>query len=377
MEKIQALIQPLIDQFEGHPYLQAGVVVVGTFLLARALGWVLVSSCKAMTSRTQTTIDDAAFDYLRTPLVYTLLMIGLSLATRLLPIGENPAGLLINTLQTIGVVVWMVFFIRITKLFLTRQADNSQALPFIQPATLPLFRNVSFIIIVVLGLYVIFSIWGIDMTAWMASAGILGIAVGFAAKDTLANLFSGVFILADMPYKIGDYVVLDSGERGAVTHIGIRSTRLLTRDDVEMTIPNSIMGNSKIVNQSGGPYEKFRIRIPVGVAYGSDIDQVRALLMSVAKGNPSVCSIPAARVRFRALGASSLDFELLCWVDKPVMRGRVTDELLTAIYKLFNAEGVEIPYAKQDVYIKEMPALAARSENASSEREFGSHGEIP
>ncbi len=355
MDKLQALMQPLIAQFEGQPYLQAGVIVVGTFIAARMLAWALVWLFKAMTARTSTHLDDVIFDNLRTPLVYTLLMFGLSLASRLLPVNETFQGYLVGILQTIGVLVWMVFFYRVSRLLLTRSADDTQALPFIQPATLPLFRNVAFILITVIGLYVIFSLWGVDMTAWMASAGILGIAVGFAAKDTLANLFSGVFILADMPYKIGDYVVLDSGERGAVTHIGIRSTRLLTRDDVELTIPNSIMGNSKIVNQSGGPYEKFRIRIPVGVAYGSDVDHVRALLMSVARNNNDVCSLPAPRVRFRALGTSSLDFELLCWVDKPVMRGRVTDELLTAIYKLFNAEGVEIPYRKQDVYIKEMP----------------------
>ena len=91
------------------------------------------------------------------------------------------------------------------------------------------------------------------MTAWLASAGVVGIAVGFAAKDTLANLFSGVFILADAPYKIGDYIVLDAtGMRGKVTQIGLRSTRLITRDDVEVTIPNSIMGNSQVINQSGG-----------------------------------------------------------------------------------------------------------------------------
>jgi MscS family membrane protein len=86
------------------------------------------------------------------------------------------------------------------------------------------------------------------MTAWLASAGIIGIAVGFAAKDTLANLFSGVFILADSPYKLGDYVVLEDNSRGKVTQIGLRSTRMLTRDDVEVTVPNSIMGNTKIIN---------------------------------------------------------------------------------------------------------------------------------
>ena len=147
------------------------------------------------------------------------------------------------------------------------------------------------------------------MTAWLASAGIIGIAIGFAAKDTLANLFSGVFIMADAPYKIGDFVVLDSGERGEITHIGIRSTRLKTRDDIEVTVPNSVMGNTKIINESGGPHEKFRIRVAVGVAYGSDIDKVREVLMGVALNDEAVCADPEPRVRLRNFGPSSLDFE--------------------------------------------------------------------
>ena len=203
--------------------------------------------------------------------------------------------------------------------------------------------------------YFIFRAWHIDMTAWLASAGIVGIAIGFAAKDTLANLFSGVFILADAPYKLGDYVVLDSGERGKVTAIGLRSTRLLTRDDVEITIPNAIMGNTRIINESGGPHEKFRIRVKVSVAYGTDIDQVKALLLDIAVQEPQVCADPHARVRFRSLGGSSLDLELLCWVNTPEERGRVLDALNTAIYKRFRQEGIEIPYSKHDLYIKEMP----------------------
>jgi small-conductance mechanosensitive channel len=211
------------------------------------------------------------------------------------------------------------------------------------------------ILVLLLAVYLIFRAWEIDMTAWLASAGIVGIAVGFAAKDTLANLFSGVFILADGPYKIGDYVVLDSGERGKVTHIGIRSTRLLTRDDVEITIPNAVIGNSRITNESGGPYEKSRLRVKVGVAYGSDIDKVREVLMETAQNEPLVCPDPEPRVRFRQFGASSLDLELLVWVDNPEVRGRVLDTLNTIIYKRFHTEGIEIPYSKHDIFIKEMP----------------------
>ena len=188
--------------------------------------------------------------------------------------------------------------------------------------------------------------------SWFPSSGI---AVGFAAKDTLANLFSGFFILADAPYKIGDYINLDSGEHGNVTHLGMRSTRLITRDDIEITVPNAVIGNAKIINESGGPSEKVRVRLAVGVAYGSDVDDVCRVLLAVSDANNEVCRSPAARVRMRAFGTSSLDFELLCWIEKPENRGRVSHELYMAVYKALNAAGIEIPYAKRDIYIKEMP----------------------
>src|SRR5210317_936039 len=155
------------------------------------------------------------------------------------------------------------------------------------------------------------ALWNIDGTAWLASAGVIGIAVGFAAKDTLANLISGISIIADAPYKLGDYVVLDTGERGVVTELGMRSTRLLTRDDVEISIPNAVMGMAKITNESGGPAVEHRIRIPVGVAYGTRPARVVEILEDVARTNDMVLDFPAPRARMRAFADSSVDFELL------------------------------------------------------------------
>ena len=245
--------------------------------------------------------------------------------------------------------------LRINRILLTRIAENEKRIKVVHHQTLPLFLNLINIIIVVLAVYFLFSAWNIDMTAWLASAGIVGIAVGFAAKDTLANLFSGVFIMADAPYKIGDFIVLDTAERGEVTHIGVRSTRILTRDDVEVTIPNSVMGNTKIINESGGPSEKYRCIASVGVAYGTDIDKTRDILIAIAQAEVLVCDDPAPIVRFRMFGASSLDFDLLVWISKPALRGSALDNLNCAIYKAFNEQGIEIPYAKQDLYIKELP----------------------
>jgi small-conductance mechanosensitive channel len=140
-----------------------------------------------------------------------------------------------------------------------------------------------------------------------------------------------------------------------VSDIGIRSTRLLTRDDVEVTVPNAVIANAQIVNETGGPYDKMRVRVKVEAAYGSDVDRVREVLLGSVEGVENISPEPSPRVRFRELGSSGLVFELLAWIDEPIYRGRVLDDLNTRVYKAFNAAGIEIPYAKRDVYIKEMP----------------------
>jgi small-conductance mechanosensitive channel len=217
-------------------------------------------------------------------------------------------------------------------------------------------RNLATVFLLLAGAYSILVAWDIDVTGLVASAGIVGLALSFAAQDTLSHLFAGVAILADRPYRIGDFIVLDTGERGQVTAIGLRSTRLMTRDDVEVSIPNGVMGGAKIVNESGGHDTKFRVRATVGVAYGSDVEHVLEILESIATENEELCDEPAPRARFRTFGASSLDFELLAWIPEPSLRGLRVHEMNCEIYRRFNAEGITIPFPQQDVWIKELPA---------------------
>ena len=350
------LIAPITALFKGQPILQGSVFILLTFILASILTWLIAKLLKALTSRTNTYLDDRLASIAKGPIYYSLMVIGFSTGIKLMNLSDEVTDLWVLGFKTFGVVIWMIFFIRVSKVVLKQLAWLGDRHQLIQPQTLPLFDNLSRVLIVIVALYIGFQIWNINMTAWLASAGVLGIAIGFAAKDTLANLFSGVFILADAPYKIGDYIVLDAtGMRGKVTQIGLRSTRLITRDDVEVTIPNSIMGNSQVINQSGGPHPKFRIRVKVGVAYGSDIDHARQILIGIAKTESLVCETPEPRLRLREFGASSVDFELLAWVEEPELRGRTLDVLYTTIYNRFKDENIEIPYSKQDVYIKELP----------------------
>ncbi len=353
-------MQPIINLFGNNAWLQGFAAILVTFTVASLVTWVLFKLLRRAAGHTKFSIDDHIVVLLRPPVYYTLLVSGISYGLSIMPLAESVELLFSRCIKSLGVLVWIIFAIRLASMLLIRLATLTNKVTFIQLRTLTLFDNLAKILIFSVGIYSIFVIWQIDMTAWLASAGIAGIAVGFAAKDTLSNLFSGVFILADAPYKVGDYIVLDQNERGRVTQIGLRSSRILTRDDVEITIPNSIIGNSTIINQSGGPSEKMRIKVKVGVAYGSDVDQVREIMLDIAVKDPLVCSDPLPIVRFMAFGASSLDFELRCWVPRPELSSFVTDALNTAIYKEFARTGVEIPYAKQDLYIKGIPeALVA------------------
>ncbi len=355
MEDLEQYLQPILHFFDKQPWVQGGAVFLITFFVASFVSWVIFRILKVLTSKTKSYLDDRLLAIARPPIYYSLVITGFSTAVKIMPITDKISDRLIFGFKTIGVIIWMIALIRVSKIILQQLAWSSSKHGLVKPQTLPLFDNLSKVMIVAIAGYIIFQIWGIDMTAWVASAGIVGLAVSFAAKDTLSNLFSGVFILADSPYKIGDYVVLDGNQRGKVTHIGLRSTRLVTRDDVEVTVPNSIMGNSKITNQSGGPDPKFRIRVKIGVAYGTDIEKVREILMNIALSEALVTKTPEPRVRFRVFGASSLDFELLCWIEDPELRGRTIDKLNVAIYNKFNDENIEIPYSKQDLYIKELP----------------------
>lgn len=352
---LQSFISPLLAIFGDNRFIQAALAIALSLFVALIFDRVIIKGLKNLASRTRLDLDDHVIGLLHTPIYASILLLGFASALLILSPAQLYLGIGFSLIKSIALIMWVMFLLRSNRILLTRISKNDKRLKVVHQQTLPLFLNLINIIIVVLAVYFLFSAWDIDMTAWLASAGIVGIAVGFAAKDTLANLFSGVFIMADAPYKIGDFIVLDTAERGEVTHIGIRSTRILTRSDVEVTIPNSVMGNTKIINESGGPSEKYRCVASVGVAYGTDIDKVREILMGVAQNEELVCKDPEPRVRFRMFGASSLDFDLLVWISKPVLRGAVLDKLNCAIYQQFNEQEIEIPYSKQDLYIKEFP----------------------
>ena len=357
LEKELAKVLPIYAE---SPWLQLLAVALLSAVVAWLVSLFLEKVVGRVFARTATEVDDRLLAAAHWPLFVSVFLIGLRIGIERLQLATEAERAIGNLLQTVALLFWAVGGLRVSTVLLRAISRRRQRGTLVSRHTQPLFENLAKVAIVLLGAYLAIKIWGADVSGLLAAGGIAGLTIGFAARDTLANLFAGIFIFADGPYKIGDFITLDSGERGMVTEIGIRSTRLLTRDDIEITIPNAVMGNAKINNESGGPHVKYRIRVRVGVAYRSDVDQVEAVQLQVAADNVNVCHEPEPRVRFRAFGNSSVDYELLCWVEEPVLRGIVTHELLKATHKAFAAAGIEIPFNQHDIYIKEAPPRQSR-----------------
>jgi len=354
-------IRETLAEVWANKYAASGIIVVVSALAAFVSEWLLTRFFAGLVKKTRTELDDAVLALARRPIVITVVLVGVGIAVGRLEWGDRVNAVTTRVLASVGLVAWLVFTFRAVKLLLQSACSHPTRFRAVEDRTFPLLDNTAKLLILAAAVYVGLTIWKIDASGWLASAGIIGIAVGFAAKDTLSNLFAGLFIIVDAPYRVGDYVNLDSGERGEVVHIGIRSTRLLTRDDLEVTIPNAVMGSAKVVNETRGKSKKRRIRIKVGVAYDADIDKVRSILEEVARAEPGACADPQPKVRFRAFSDYSLMFELLCWIEEPALQGRVTDALNSAVLKRFREEGVEIPFPKRDVMLTDRagPAPAA------------------
>ena len=347
------------QQAQGIPWVHAVLVVLVSVLLATVVDFFAVRFLLRLALRSTTELDDQIVQLLRRPVFVSLALFGLHIGLKVLAWNPEIEGVLVSLIQTAAIFVWTVAGFKLSSTTLAGFSRLADRVTWLEARTLPLFDNLSKIVVLSFSVYCFLVAWDLNLTAWVASAGIVGIAVGFAAKDSLANLFGGLFVIMDAPYKLGDFINLDSGERGRVIKIGLRSTRLLTRDDVEITLPNAHIATAKVVNESGGPHEKTRVSVHVGVAYGSDVDRVHEVLLAAARSVECVIDDPEPYVRFVEMGDSALIFRVQGWIDEPAMRGSGIDGLNTAIYKALGQAGIEIPFPQRVVHSAPAPGASA------------------
>lgn len=201
-----------------------------------------------------------------------------------------------------------------------------------------------------LGFLIVLRGTGIDLSSLTVIAGVLGIGVGFGLQNIASNFISGITLLFEQPLKVGDLVEVDS-LRGIVEKISIRSTVVRTLDNIFVIVPNQKFIDNNIINWSYND-QKCRVHIPVGVAYGSDTTLVTEALLAAARRHPKVLSQPSPKVWFQEFGDSSLNFELLVWVNDPPGIPQLKSDLNFSIEIELNLRNINIPFPQRDLHIK-------------------------
>lgn len=281
-----------------------------------------------------------------------------TLQTRISRYLDYPIWELGNSTLTPGVIlyfilgIFLVFFLatRLRKLLVNHILLRYTPEVGIRQAIGSIVRYV----FIFLGLLIVFQTAGIDLSALTVLAGALGIGIGFGLQHITNNFVSGIIILLERPIKVGDRIAID-GTHGKVTDISARATTILTNDNVSIIVPNAEFMQSRVINWSHNDLN-IRFRIPVSVAYGSDIDLVIKLLKEVGDEDPNVLKNPAPAVRLQKFGDNGIHFELLVWTNKLThRRGKFMSEINLGIIRKFNKHGVQIPFPQRDVYIKTTP----------------------
>jgi potassium efflux system protein len=214
-------------------------------------------------------------------------------------------------------------------------------------------------VLVVIGLVVAIDSIGLNLSAILAASTVLLVGIGFGLQNIAQNFVSGVILLLEQPIRPGDFIRVGD-TFGFVEDIGLRATRVVTRDQVTIIVPNSELVTTQVVNHSI-PTTNLRIAISVGVAYGSDTELVRRTLLAVAKEHPETLAAPEPEVRFDSFGDSSLDFSLLVWISDPGEDRRISSTLRFSIDRAFRDARIEIPFPQRVVHLRPPPAAGAAS----------------
>ena len=222
---------------------------------------------------------------------------------------------------------------------------------------LPMINRFARFIVIAIGILLAMTHLGLQIAPLLAGAGVAGLALSLAAKDTLSNLIAGVLLIMDRPFQVGDRIELwnaprETGTWGDVIEIGLRATKIRNPDNLVVVVPNNEIMRRDIINYTMSG-EDIRLRIPFAVAYESEIERAKVLLKQVAREVEGVKLDPAPIVIVRGFGPSEVNLQLRVWILEARNRRRIADEITERAMIAFAEAGVEIPYPKRELYIRQ------------------------
>ncbi len=357
--------------------------VAAWLVIALVTAFLVDPFLRMLTSRTETNLDDRIIRIIRMPVFIALFAFGLkqSLGAFVLPpwafvvVDRLYIILLIIAIVYAAYRIWQEIILIVGK----RLASTTETQ--LDDRLMPVFEKIGGFIIIVVGLFLILDQFGVNMTWFAAGGAVTSLVIAFAAQDTLSNFFSGIFLMLDQPFKEGDDIILDSGEVCEVTRIGLRTTDLYHRANHEtIVVPNNMLATNRTINLLK-PDKRYKVRVDIGVAYGTNVQQVKEILLDIMRSHHLTLADEDHQpfVRFQNFGASSLDFSVHGWVGDVYSRWLVASDIREMIDQRFNEAGIEIPFPPRVIWQgrEEADRAAAERKGMSGAQTNWLHGDGP
>ena len=342
----------ILDSIIGNIYLKFLFILAVSVLVAFLVKFIVRQVLKPLAKKTKTKIDDLIIKSMSSIIFYAVIVLGFKIGIQHLEFETAVISSIVNTLYIIIVVLLVIRIItNFAKHWLKEWASKTESTA--DDRLIPLVAKILKTVTIILGIFFIFDTWDINLSPLLATAGIAGIAIGFAVRDSLANILGGIQLVLDKTFKVGDKIELESGEMGTILDIGIRSTKLKTFDNEVIYIPNGSLANTKVKNFTV-PDLSVRVNVDFGVEYGSDPEKVRNVVMEAVKKIDTVIGEPEPAVQFLNMSDFSLDFVARVWVESYTDAYSTKLEVTDVIYNALNEAKIGIPFPTRTVFTKNL-----------------------
>ncbi len=347
--KGDGMYQAVIEAF--NEYIIPVVVILVFMFLGYLIHILINTRLMAYARKTQTQVDDILIKCTKGPIVFIFLLVGVVLALKMMSLPSYITGYIdavFFAAMVLAVSYAVAKFLRSLIIHYSRGKEGMKSV-------VPILQRLMQFTVYIIAFMLILDHFNVSITPLITTLGIAGIAVAFALQDTLSNFFAGVYIMADRPIRIGDFIKLESGEEGTVVDIGWRSARIQVFENYTVVIPNSRLANSVLINYYI-PSKGTNLFIPVSVSYDSDLEHVERVLLEI--GEEYIKREDACQkdykpfVRFREFGDSGITVDLAIRLTEYTEKWRVQHEVIKEIHKRFAEEGIEIPYPQRVVWMR-------------------------
>jgi MscS family membrane protein len=338
-----------------NPQLQEFILAVAfiliAWLLSRLSKLVLRQAGTRLIGRTRTSLDDVFLDSATMPVQALILIGGIDAALvelEVLSRWSDDLDRLFFVLYSLFVYFFLYRLIGGLIIWYGREVAGKTETD-LDDRFLELFRRIALLALSIVVAITVMGRFGIEVSALVTTLGIGSLAVALAAQETLGDMISGFTIMIDQPFRVGDRVeIQDISTWGDVVDIGLRSTRILTRDNRMVSVPNSVIGKGLVVNYSD-PNTMYRVETHVGVAYGTDLEYARGVMIDAIRTQDWVMEEKPVEALMLEFSDSALLFRIRCWIRHYVETRRIIDKMNTALYQALNESGIVIPVPQREL----------------------------